>query len=284
MAKLLLHYNFLDKNNLDYDKKLIKDLSGNNNDGRFSSDITWDSKKGVRVDGSQFITANNVLNDSTKSYSIEMVISRDGGNVSTSSRYNVLISTRETNKYDGVYLFWYTAIQAYKPSYLTLWYWGMSHGLTAYSSDYKMPHNLNTENDLKMHLYLNTNKITIFDQVTQAPILTKDISKVPQSYFSNPIMRFNKDPNDGTSLIGYYKSIKIYEDIIDLNRKHASLIMDDMGDLYTINDNDNLEIVSNLNDLTQEIILTYGKDITTLKTSLSKWNKDKFKIVTIEIK
>lgn len=263
----ILHYDFTKAENFDLTAKIVKDLSGSGNDGELNiSNATWNSSYGKEMLGENYIKVPRDLFIPKNSYRIRCVYRRmkGGSDYGTNS---VLFNNRKSN---GLY--------NYFPYYPTsgscnLWDYGPS-GLKN-SMELSIPFD-NRQPSADFDITCTIDSVNGTGTIEES---TRKLSST--NAFKNTL---NGDLGytelfkvSGTTF--WLKSFEIYT-----NNNSPNLFMDENSDLYTINGVGNLEIVSNMGIVTRDIFLRYGRDMTELKKALTKWNKDKFKIVSMKIK
>lgn len=260
----ILHYDFTGAENFDFTSKIVKDLSGSGNDGELNiSNTNWNKYQGKEMLNSDFIKTAKDLFEPNKSYIVKCQYRRMNGPTYGSS--SPLFSNRNTQ---GLYN-----------------YFPYSDGIAGcnlwdYDGDVKNNFVLNVPYN-KSASSVDFNFTISIDAQSKQATITESISKQTKTgSFINTLkgdLGYTKifDVRNATF---WLKSFEIYTDI------DPALIMDTNGDLYTINSNNNLEIVANISDVTKDIFTQYGKEVNRFTSILSKWNNPTFKIVRAEIK
>lgn len=267
-----MYYNLLDMNSIDLDKKIITDLSGNDNHGTIIRGTPQkDSQKGLQMSPGVYISCNNLFK-TRRSYSIQFKFTKLP-DLSQYGNSRQLLTTRDTDEtVDG--LMFYIANYPLEQR-LEIWDWGKDGIALRAQMSLNNVSIRNTNNyDFRIFIDSITKNVRMDEMLSKSTATSSFPYRLP---IATNEMQFR-------GWDGWLQSFKVYEGAIDFDKLPISLLMDSNGDLYTINMNDNLEIVSNINNVTKDVIETHGKDISAFKSALPKWNKDRFKIITMEVK
>lgn len=270
MAKLILHYDCRNENNFNLTTKTIKDLSGGGNDGVLVNAVEYDKNLGLKFNPSGMIKCARNITKAYTSYTVQFRYTKLGETPGGNSIY--LYSNRTNN---GLFMY----LNNYKNDntggqLYNLWDWGSS-GNTYSVATGPLP-GLHTT---KTHTF--DTRFIIDASKSLGTIEEKNINFKQSGKFINTL---NGDkPSELFNTLGstaYLDSIKIYEGVVNLDASH--LLMDENNDVYQIDANGNLVSVSTLNEISETIFNNYGMDMDAISRNLSKWKKNKFKILTLQ--
>lgn len=268
MAKLILHYDCMNESNFDLIANTIKDLSGNGNHGTLVNANLYDKNYGLYFNRGIIKCDRNITKART-SYTVQFKYTKVGENPGGTSIY--LYSNRVNN---GLFMYLnnYAANNTGGMQFY-LWDWASS-GNTYTVGTPSLP-GLHTT---KTHTF--DTRFTIDASKEIGIIEEKSINFKQSGRFINTLNGDKASEIFSTFGPAYLASVKIYEGVVNLDDLH--LLVDENNDIYQIDSNGNLVIVSSINDVDKNIFDSYGMDMTMISTNLAKWKKDKFKIITLQ--